>query len=369
MVSKELLRKYGKTLPLFKDIYYQIDAARQELDAAQEERRAARAERDAALAQRDAALAERGAALTERGVALTERDAALAERDRASSELAALQRVPIWVPPGHYYSPIVEPINARKRFDQLARSPLPESLPGLALNRAEMVSTWHKLLPFLQSNPFSAKTQPGLRYFYDNPFYTYGDGAVLHAMLRHYRPNKIIEVGSGWSSACTLDTIEKYFDNPCSITFIEPYPDRLHELMGDTSVPCTILQSGVQDIDLSVFSELDAGDLLFIDSTHILATGSDVCFELFEVLPALKPGVLIHFHDVFWPFEYPSLWAIEENRSWNELYGLLAFLMHNDAYEIVFFNDYFGQLERNLVEQTFPTFGLAYGGGLWLTKR
>src|SRR5260370_28828390 len=100
-----------------------------------------------------------------------------------------------------------------------------------------------------------------------------------------------------------------------------------------------------------------------------MKTGSDVCHELFEILPRLAPGVLIHFHDIFWPFEYSEAWGIENNLSWNELYGLRAFLMYNDNFEIVFFNDFFRRWRRNLIQETYPKFLHNTGGALWLRKR
>ena len=118
-----------------------------------------------------------------------------------------------------------------------------------------------------------------------------------------------------------------------------------------------------------MFSLLEENDLLFIDSTHLIKTGSDVCYELFEILPSLKSGVLIHFHDVFWPFEYPKDWVLTENRSWNEIYGLRAFLMNNSDYEIIFFNDYFCKFFRKIAEKDYPKILKNTGGSLWLRKK
>ncbi len=120
----------------------------------------------------------------------------------------------------------------------------------------------------------------------------------------------------------------------------------------------------VQHVPLSVFAALEAGDILFVDSTHVVRTGSDVCFELFEVLPCLARGVLVHIHDMFWPFEYSRQWAVEENRSWNELYAVRAFLSYNDAWRIVLFNDYLAKLERGMIEATYPQFLRSTGGAL-----
>ncbi len=104
-------------------------------------------------------------------------------------------------------------------------------------------------------------------------------------------------------------------------------------------------------------------------STHVLRTGSDVCYELFEMLPRLAPGVLVHFHDMFWPFECSRIWVVEENRSWNELYAVRAFLTDNAHWRVVMFNDYMARLERDLVENTYPTFYRNSGGALWIQKQ
>jgi hypothetical protein len=73
-------------------------------------------------------------------------------------------------------------------------------------------------------------------------------------------------------------------------------------------------EARVQDVTLDLYAELDRDDVLFIDSTHVMKTGSDVCHELFAILPRLASGVLIHFHDIFWPFEYGEEWVLKENR-------------------------------------------------------
>jgi len=130
-----------------------------------------------------------------------------------------------------------------------------------------------------------------------------------------------------------------------------------------------IIQQNVQQVPVTLFDELRAGDILFIDSTHVLKTGSDVCFELFDILPRLASGVFVHFHDIFWPFEYPREWVISENRSWNEQYALRAFLTRNDAWEIMMFNDYFGLFERPMIASTYPPFLRSFGSALWLRRR
>ncbi|MEQ1935159.1 MAG: class I SAM-dependent methyltransferase, partial [Fimbriimonadaceae bacterium] len=147
-----------------------------------------------------------------------------------------------------------------------------------------------------------------------------------------------------------------------------PYPALLLSLIGGAADRVRIFDEPVQQVPLTIFGELQAGDILFIDSTHVLRTGSDVCFELFEILPRLAPGVVVHFHDMFWPFEYPRFWAVDENRSWNELYAVRAFLSYNSKWRIMLFNDYLAKLERPMIEATYPKFLRNSGGALWLRR-
>jgi len=274
---------------------------------------------------------------------------------------------PLFVPPGHYYSPIVDP-------DELVRSGFVEpqagaSMPGISLGPDRMLATFNTLARHFPAIDFPETLQASHRYYYQNEFYGYGDAIILSAILREFRPRRIIEVGSGFSSAAMLDTLDSAGLDATTCTFIEPYPDRLRGLLRPADHRrVEILERPVQHVPLEIFSRLGSGDLLFMDTTHISKTGSDVNHELFEVLPALQPGVLLHFHDVFWPFEYPHAWIIDQNRSWNELYLLRAFLMHNRQYEIVYFNHFFDFAFHEHVQRINPLISRNCGGGLWLRK-
>jgi hypothetical protein len=283
-------------------------------------------------------------------------------------EFADQTSIKLFVPPGHFYSPIVNPIDADRYLASIGSQPTPENLPGIALDRTEMIRTWQRLLPFLVSVPFMAAKSAGLRYYFDNPGYSWGDGSTLHAMLRFHRPKRLIEIGSGWSSACTLDTVDHYLEGACDLTFIDPYPQLLRDILGDATDRVRILELPVQRVPPAVFEALEAGDILFVDSTHVVRTGSDVCFELFEVLPRLARGVLVHIHDMFWPFEYSRQWVVEENRSWNELYAVRAFLSYNERWRIVLFNDYLAKLEGGMIEAACPQLMRDTGGALWLQR-
>ena len=157
---------------------------------------------------------------------------------------------------------------------------------------------------------------------------------------------------------------------PFHITHIEPYPALLHSLLkqSDIDSPFTrILPHRLQEIDIRIFEELEANDILFIDSTHIAKINSDVNRIFFEILPRLKSGVYIHFHDIFYPFSYPNDWLRDKN-SWNEAYVLRAFLSFNSVFEIVFFNTCLNHLYKDEFAAALPLSQKNTGGSLWLRK-
>jgi len=272
-----------------------------------------------------------------------------------------------FVPPGHFYSPVVDPATVVHLFDKAAKPA--GSVAAVDLNEAGQMQNWQQMLPHLQRAAFPAEKQPERRYFSNNPAYGIGDASIYFAMLCLHRPKRIIEIGSGFSSACALDTIERCFEHKVEITFVEPYPALLESLLKRSDrVSTRVLPHGVQDVGLDTFRELEAGDILFIDSTHVLKTGSDVHYEFLEILPVLQPGVLIHVHDIFWPFEYPKSWVVDENRSWNELYALRAFLMYNPTFRVEFFNDFFVRKHSAMVQHDCPAMLQNPGGGIWLRK-
>jgi hypothetical protein len=286
----------------------------------------------------------------------------------ARSSEADRHRVLLFFPPGHFYSPVVDPRLLEGRIPKV-REPVLRDLPGIDLDLDRMTRLWqHRVAAHARTTPFPEGPAPSHRYHFTNPAFGYGDAIILRAMILHHRPRRLIEIGSGWSSACTLDAVSEG-RLETELTFIEPYPDLLHTVLreGDRE-RVEIVPLPVQDVPLARFDELGADDILFIDSTHVVKTGSDVVHELGEILPRLKSGVVIHFHDVFYPFEYPHEWAIEENRSWNELYALRAFLAFNEAFEIVFFNDFFAQLARPVLERDCPLFLKNTGASLWLRR-
>ena len=191
-------------------------------------------------------------------------------------------------------------------------------------------------------------------------------------MLRILNPNRLIEIGSGYSSAVTLDTNEYYLENKLHISFIEPHPERLNMLLkSEDNIELHVKE--LQDISLDFFKQLSEGDILFIDSSHVSKVGSDVNYLLFEILPQLNKVVYIHFHDIFYPFEYPKDWIINKGFIWNELYILRAFLQNNPNYSIQFFQDMLLYKYSDIFMKNWPTnipvySSLPYGASIWLKK-
>ncbi len=283
-------------------------------------------------------------------------------------EYLSNKREKLFVPPGHFYSPIVSKSVAEAHFIKIEAQPIPETINSIAVNLHEMKCIWEKLLRYLKNVPFKSEKSDGFLYRFNNPAYGYGDASVLYAMLRHLRPKSIIEIGSGWSSGCMLDTV-RYWSPDTKLTFIEPHTDLLKRIMGGNKGNSEIVEEPIQNVPIELFKRLMPGDLLFIDSTHILSTGSDVHHELFEILPILRSGVIVHFHDIFRPFEYPREWVLVENRSWNDLYAPRAYLSNNPEWSIIFFNDYFAKLAAQLIAETHPAFLKSPGGAMWLQKQ
>jgi hypothetical protein len=167
-----------------------------------------------------------------------------------------------------------------------------------------------------------------------------------------------------------LDAAEHAALHDFSLTCIEPFPDRLRALLRESDHgSTTIIERQVQDVPSAIVNDLEPNDILFIDSTHVLKTGSDVHYELFHLLPLIKPGVIVHFHDILYPFEYHDHWIFEKNFSWNESYAIRAFLMYNTDFRVLFWNPLFALSFGSSIRDEFPTFLTNPGGSIWLERK
>lgn len=264
---------------------------------------------------------------------------------------------------GHYYSPIPDSREVILREAVIFSKDV--DVKGIEL---KLDSQRDRLFSFLGfKKEFEDLLESGeARYSSDNGFFNYSDGFHLFGMMRDFKPSRIIEVGSGFSSALMLDTNDMYFNKGIKLSFIEPFPARLNSLLNENDSHSQVITQKVQEIQLDHFEQLKSNDFLFIDSSHVSKVGSDVNFLLFNVLPVLKPGVIIHFHDIIWPFEYPKEW-IYEGRYWNEAYLLRAFLMNNDDYEVLLFNNYLAYNHQRWLKEHLPECCVP-GGSLYLRK-
>ena len=268
-------------------------------------------------------------------------------------------------PVGHFYSPINNLDFLKSREDKIWKLKLIE---GIEFNEEKQIDLFKSFSKYYPELPFKSTKQTNLRYYFENGNYEYGDGTILYSMIRTLNPKKIIEVGSGFTSALMMDTNNLFFENNIELTFIEPYPERLYSLMSEKDkINNEVIVKVVQDVNLEKFKELEPNDILFIDSSHIVKTGSDVQHLLFEILPLIKSGVYVHFHDIFYPFEYPKEWILNNRWNWNEDYFLRAFLMYNNQFKIVLFSTYLYEYHKKLFDNM-PTINKNIGASIWLKK-
>jgi predicted O-methyltransferase YrrM len=267
-------------------------------------------------------------------------------------------------PPGHFYSALPS-LEDRKIF--LASKSTENEITGIRLNGQKQFELLKKFKEYYDQCPFQDEKGGNFRYYFLNRAYSYTDGLILYCMIREFKPRRIIEVGSGYSSCLMLDTSELYFDDQIDFTFIEPVPELLYSLLKQSDRKHKILPVKVQEVDINVFKELEANDILFIDSTHISKLGSDVNKVIHEILPILQKGVLVHFHDISWPFEYPAD-LIKKGFAWNEAYLLRAFLEFNESFGILFFSGYLHKHFVAWIRENMPLCQKNGGDNIWIEK-
>lgn len=296
-----------------------------------------------------------------------------AENETLRSELAKMR-----FKPGHFYSPVPSIDEVKNDADRIFFDSV-DSLAAIDLNETGQLKTLHALKQFYTEIPFEAERSDRYRYWFKNDFYSYADGVTLFCMMRYLHPQRIIEVGSGFSSALMLDVNDQFFNGQIKFDFIDPFPQRLERLLKlNDRTNHKIYATRVQDVPISTFDSLSERDILFIDSSHVSRVGSDVNWLLFEVLPRLKSGVYVHFHDIFYPFEYPKSW-VYRGVAWNEAYFLRAFLQYNTAFKIEFFVSYLLKRHHYALLDAIPlalksetlemAFDDAPGANIWLRKQ
>lgn len=253
----------------------------------------------------------------------------------------ALMHVGVFPIRNHYFEPLFDGRLLKKTLEEN------RNLPGIDWNVAKQLS-------LLESCCFNDElagipgSQTGKREFhFNNVAFESGDAEFLYNLIRLKKPGRVFEIGSGHSTLMAIKAINKNRDElpgyRCRHLCFEPYEQPWLEELG-----VEVMRQRVEDADRAIFSDLGNGDILFIDSSHIIRPQGDVLFEYLELLPALNAGVIVHIHDIFSPRDYPSEWLKDEVRLWNEQYLLEAFLTNNRDWKVIGALNY---LHHNYYEQ------------------
>jgi predicted O-methyltransferase YrrM len=253
-------------------------------------------------------------------------------RDRHGKEWP----IKLWCMPTHYYSPIPDTSRLEQPAERARVWPdEPHAMPGIDWRPDAQVELCNHV--FARQEPMAfpreARTGDVPEYTRDSPRYPAVDAWVLQAFLRHLEPARIVEIGAGYSSLVTARVNREFLGGKAEFTAIDPYPLEFLEqgVPGLTS----LRKEQVQDTPFEVFEQLGRNDVLFIDTSHAVKTGGDVPWIYNQVLPRLRPGVVVHLHDSFLPWDYPEHWVFE-GKGWNELYLMQSFLVWNSAFEVLF---------------------------------
>jgi hypothetical protein len=286
---------------------------------------------------------------------------------------------PLWerhgfhVMPVHFYQPIPDTQSLPETLWNQ-----PSKLVGIDMNDSGQLDLLRRHFPKFRDEYEQLPTKPtGERggFHLNNRLFDGTDALVAYCMVRQFQPGLIIEIGSGFSSLLLAQAAA--MNGKSNLICIEPFP-REFVRKGFPGLQ-SLIEERVQDINLEFFSQLESGDILFIDSSHTVKIGGDVNYLFLEVLPRLKPGVIVHVHDIFLPFEYRRDWVLDEFRFWTEQYLLQAFLTFNSEFEVMMANRYLAHRYREDLKTAFPNLEnvkpalpnpVKWGGGsFWMRRK
>ena len=259
-------------------------------------------------------------------------------------------RFGIYILPVHYYAAVPNILELEKTKDVWAKK---SELPGISIDLNEQANNLRTIcLPY--RNEYAGNKV----YRAYGPGYGYIEAQALHAVIRHYKPRRVIEVGSGASTYCTLSALEMNKNEmglASEITCIEPYPSDRLKALAEKKAEIKLIPQKVQTVPFQVFSSLEEADILFIDSTHTVKPGSDVNYLILEVLPRLHKGVIVHFHDIYLPYDYRRS-VLQTFYHWSETSLLRAFLIFNDKSKIIFCLSHLHYDFKNVLKEVFPEY-------------
>jgi len=269
----------------------------------------------------------------------------------------------VHVTPVDFYQPIPD---TRSLDEELWRRR--SDLVGIDLNVDVQLDLLTQQFPRFRSeyDAVPREQPPSAQGFYlTNGMFDGTDALAYYCMIRHFQPRRIVEVGSGFSTRLAAEA--GLLNGVTTLTAVDPHPGELLSRGFDGLT--ALREEHVEQLELAFFDQLDANDVLFVDSSHVSRTGGDVNFLFLEVLPRLKPGVIVHLHDIFLPAEYPREWILEKCRFWSEQYLLQAFLTFNDTWEVLLANNYLGSEHREALMETFPKSPWWGGGSFWMRRK
>lgn len=272
-------------------------------------------------------------------------------RALASLFEAVQGRLGVSVTPSHFYFPVPRLKSFRGKDWSQAR---PCAAVDLHLDE-QVERLQRELIPFSQEPSFAESNGDGRKEFhFNNGYFERVDAEVAYAFVRRRKPKRVIEVGSGNSTMVLGAALRANEEDgyPGELTSIEPHPAPF--LREGVPGLTHLMETPVQEVPLQVFRELRAGDILFIDSSHVVSMDNDVLYECLRILPELRPGVLVHFHDIFTPLDYPEKFVKTNLCFWAEQYLLEAFLSFNGAYRVVWSASAMQTFHADALREAFP---------------
>ena len=266
------------------------------------------------------------------------------------------------VQPKAFYWPLNDAQFLRDNLDLWTNRSMPSGVTWSIEEQLELLTELASFADELSDVPVTGDGTPG-RFAWDIGAFIDADAYAYYGLVRKLKPKRVVEVGAG-ASSLLLSRAMRANGGATKVTLVEPYPR--WQILGDLPTGWTLDERVLQRADPEIFEALEADDILFYDGSHCVHTASDVNWMLFNVMPRLAKGVWIHFHDIFWPYDYPSQWILNEGLSWNEQYVLQAFLMHNTAYRvrlaIFMLTKEHGETMSQLLH------GRRGGGSVWIQK-
>lgn len=279
------------------------------------------------------------------------------------------QRMGFVLSPIHYYFPIPDTRTLARRGVWDRRT----ALGGIDWNEKGQQRAVQLLSRFGGECrwPPSRQQRPAV-YASDAPTFGYASAMFCHSMIRFAQPRRVIEIGSGWSSLLILEALRRNAGEGGKrgrYLGVDPYPPDWLKVAPSEG---RLIRREVQELPVGPFQRLRANDILFIDSSHVLAPGSDVGFLFLEVLPSLPPGVLVHVHDIYLPREYPREHAERQRWFWNEQYLLQAFLQWNSEFEILLAGHWLCSERAEWLTEAFPYYNPKLHeptGSFWMRRK